>query len=596
MTKRTIRTATFRRRAVQRLGHATGAIDLASIMVGVLVIGIIAGVLSAVVFAVIPWSQDKAAQENLGSVRTAESVYRGMDSDNGYKFGNMDDLVTAGKIPASTTISATTNAAGDCYIAAAKSATGQVFWNSDADPTPKKYEDGDSSDCADVMALIGDVGGVGGNGGGNGNGGGTPSTPATTVVATSADLSDVGFWQPTLINPSDAPFTTEFPWLAGGSPDKGSTNVTDVHAYIGGTEIPFTESGWNIYFSGTKNIYISGNDNFGIGDGTLTTLRNFYDNGKLTMTIDGVPGNTIYLHNLSTSAHVPDAATPSASGITWQRQITQLGGAALTFGNGVFVAGDWNGYVKTSTDGVTWTPRSVSSGGNWLDVSFNGGRFYARGGFGAQRMATSTDGINWTLLDVPGGVKNMVYGAGTWVTFEDGDGLSAISTWTSTDGINFTHNATPMPVIGRNYTAAYGNGKFIANIEDNTVVTSTDGVHWTVAASSIDVGNITYDATTSLFYGTANDLFTSPDGVTWSDDNSFSTGPIARGSGILAIANTLGQVWTSTNGHTWSQEDAPNVEKDPIYGQYMPWYQLVYGNGIFVGTTSNDGYVMTGSR
>ena len=52
-----------------------GAIDLASIMTGVLVIGIIGGTIAATVFAVIPWAQDNAARADLGQVRLAEGVY-----------------------------------------------------------------------------------------------------------------------------------------------------------------------------------------------------------------------------------------------------------------------------------------------------------------------------------------------------------------------------------------------------------------------------------------------------------------------------------------------------------------------------------------
>jgi hypothetical protein len=61
-------------RAILR-GNAAGAIDLASVMVGVLVLGIIGGTISATVFAVIPWSQDEAAKSTLSSVRIAESTY-----------------------------------------------------------------------------------------------------------------------------------------------------------------------------------------------------------------------------------------------------------------------------------------------------------------------------------------------------------------------------------------------------------------------------------------------------------------------------------------------------------------------------------------
>ena len=121
-----------------------GAIDLASIMVGVLVIGIIGGVVAATVFAVVPWSQDEAAKGDLGAVATAESVFK--VGHAGY--GSLDELqapssfaagggsprqpaasVTAeGRplLPAGGNLAVSNNAGG--YIIASTSVTGHVFW------------------------------------------------------------------------------------------------------------------------------------------------------------------------------------------------------------------------------------------------------------------------------------------------------------------------------------------------------------------------------------------------------------------------------------------------------------------------------------
>ena len=73
--EKTRRKVRERKTLMAALRGQNGAIDLASIMVGVLVIGIIGGVIAATVFAVIPWSQDQAAQADLGQVRQAEGVY-----------------------------------------------------------------------------------------------------------------------------------------------------------------------------------------------------------------------------------------------------------------------------------------------------------------------------------------------------------------------------------------------------------------------------------------------------------------------------------------------------------------------------------------
>lgn len=58
--------------------NENGAIDLSSIMVGIIVIGLIGGVIAATVFSVIPWSQDNAAKQQLDSVAAAQSAYIGL--------------------------------------------------------------------------------------------------------------------------------------------------------------------------------------------------------------------------------------------------------------------------------------------------------------------------------------------------------------------------------------------------------------------------------------------------------------------------------------------------------------------------------------
>jgi type II secretory pathway pseudopilin PulG len=75
-----------------------GAIDLASIMVGIIVIGLIGGVIAATIFAVIPWAQDNGAKQQLDSVKSAEDAYRGLAEDKGlsaygdnYQLSDPDD-------------------------------------------------------------------------------------------------------------------------------------------------------------------------------------------------------------------------------------------------------------------------------------------------------------------------------------------------------------------------------------------------------------------------------------------------------------------------------------------------------------------------
>jgi surface protein len=76
----------------QVLKSSRAAIDLASIMVGIIVIGLIGGVIAATVFAVIPWSQDNAAKQQLDPIASAESAYRGLSTS---KDTNLQDAASS---------------------------------------------------------------------------------------------------------------------------------------------------------------------------------------------------------------------------------------------------------------------------------------------------------------------------------------------------------------------------------------------------------------------------------------------------------------------------------------------------------------------
>jgi alpha-tubulin suppressor-like RCC1 family protein len=136
---------------------AAGAIDLASIMVGVIVMGVIAGTIAASVFAVIPWSQDASAKKGLDSVGTAEAAIRVQTS----KFGDFAGLHSAGLIQPSTTVGAATDAEGTCYVAVSRSASGAVFLSTNVSSNVILVTDATTTTClsgAELQALLKSVG------------------------------------------------------------------------------------------------------------------------------------------------------------------------------------------------------------------------------------------------------------------------------------------------------------------------------------------------------------------------------------------------------------------------------------------------------
>jgi hypothetical protein len=118
------------------LKSSRAAIDLASIMVGVIIIGLIGGVIAATVFAVIPWSQDKAAKQQLDSVHTAQNAFFGLSSDpsqdllGGKKnsFASSVELGSNNLLASNPTYCTVSTTDGKDYHAYAKSGSGKWFY------------------------------------------------------------------------------------------------------------------------------------------------------------------------------------------------------------------------------------------------------------------------------------------------------------------------------------------------------------------------------------------------------------------------------------------------------------------------------------
>ena len=124
-----------------------GAIDLASIMVGVIVIGLIGGVVAASVFTVIPWAQDNAAKQQLDSIVSAQSAYKGLSSGvppatppnhTANSYADSSKLESAGLLSSDIASYCTTPTEDkQGYQAYVRSSTGKYWTVSNADTKPR---------------------------------------------------------------------------------------------------------------------------------------------------------------------------------------------------------------------------------------------------------------------------------------------------------------------------------------------------------------------------------------------------------------------------------------------------------------------------
>lgn len=128
----------------------SGAFDLPSVLIGVAVVAILAIGVMATIFGVIPWSQDRAAKQDLAAMNTAQGTAYARDGN----FVDKASLVGAGWLGEGTpeSLDAKADVEGKCYVAITTSKTGNKFIISHDKPTPRPLTASDAW-CSGVQIL-----------------------------------------------------------------------------------------------------------------------------------------------------------------------------------------------------------------------------------------------------------------------------------------------------------------------------------------------------------------------------------------------------------------------------------------------------------
>lgn len=160
-----------------------------------------------------------------------------------------------------------------------------------------------------------------------------------------------------------------------------------------------------------------------------------YGNGRYVMIGNSSEGNYV---------------STSTDGVNWQTP-TKIDGqsstwATIAYGNGRFVIGGGEtignvGYIKSSNDGMTWTPSQTIGTGIWYGMKYCDGKFVAVGN--SKFIATSTDGINWAQ-----GAFN--FRANSLRAIDYDNGMYVVvgvlgSKYVSNDGINWVSSIIKVP-------------------------------------------------------------------------------------------------------------------------------------------------------
>jgi hypothetical protein len=255
---------------------------------------------------------------------------------------------------------------------------------------------------------------------------------------------------------------------------------------------------------------------------------------------------------------------PELSAVAWVTQNSNFGNTqirSVAYGDNLWVAGGYQGQLRTSTNTITWVTQTSNFGNTRIDsIAYGDNLWVAVGGFPGQ-IRTSTNATTWvtqtsnfenTVL------QSIAYGDNLWVAGGGGGQLR-----TSTNAITWVTQTSNFGNTIIN-SITYGDNLWVAGDSNGQLRTSTDAVTWVTQTSNFgayqSITSIAHGEGTWVAGGDSGRLRTSTDAVTWVTQNSnFDTTlilSIAYGDGLWVAGGYTGQLRTSTNAITWTTQNS----------------------------------------
>lgn len=344
-----------------------GAIDLASIMVGVIILAILTGIVGAAVFAVVPWMQDNTAKQRLSSLQVAESSYSSLLSSTANStntaagptgsststlafinplerlfpatpstrvtaaaansYGTLAQLSAAKLYTAPPNMKLALGTSSSCYAATIRSDSGNTFWFDSLTSQTQKYTSSSTSLCADLTTIAP-------TNGSSAAGGSTPTSspsPTAAPAASPADQATFVFNCPAGTTNAYIPVegfvgtvtwgggtTSTATYTAAKALDSVAQPVTPGTTYTATLKGTFTTL-TSAYISTASSACLTQMNNWGSNMGTTSASYGFLNAVNLTNVPNSIPStvtNTSYMFRNAAIINDPNISNWNTSNIT----------------------------------------------------------------------------------------------------------------------------------------------------------------------------------------------------------------------------------------------------------------------------------------
>jgi hypothetical protein len=329
----------------------------------------------------------------------------------------------------------------------------------------------------------------------------------------------------------------------------------------------------------------------------------------------------------------------SSDGIQWTQQAMRTTDAffSITRNDDLVVIGGGQretgqSSILTSNDGTTWERRVSPSSFPIGRIGYGGGLFVALNG---SEILTSPDGQRWRATGAQIALRGIVFGNDQFVAVGDNGTIL-----TSNDGAVWAEQSNPATTHLN--AVEFANGTYVAVGAGGTILSSSNATHWAERASgtSLNLSGIAFgnglfaavggrsvplDGSSRITEGV---VVTSRDGVSWTVrsstqgegaplDVAYSQGQFVSVGDLWVKVGTLGfanYTLNSADGVAWSRASfpvAPSAFPKVVFGKNMfvaldsfngglavssnGWTQTSLGTTVFGLSFGNDTFVATGS-